>query len=123
MDEVTNSYTRNIEQSAKAFAPGLLNLLNNSLGGGIILKTKSVTPIECLHYAMTLPTSVVITGCDSKQTLQQALEAARTFKPLSEKERLALLEKTAPQAMAGQFELYKSTEHFDGTTRYPEWMG
>jgi hypothetical protein len=72
---------------------------------------------------MSLPKNVVITGCDSKETLQQALEAARTFKPLSEKERLAQLQKAAPLAMAGEFEFYKSSPHFDGTTKHPEWMG
>ena len=44
-----------------------------------ILKSKTVTPIECLHYAMSLPTSVVITGIDSMEILEQGLEAARTF--------------------------------------------
>ncbi len=33
-----------------------------SLGFGRILDSKTVTAVECLHYAMNLPTSVVITG-------------------------------------------------------------
>ena len=41
------------------------------------------TGIECLHYALNLPTSVVITGCDTMERLHQALEAAKTFKPLT----------------------------------------
>src|SRR6195256_2059706 len=36
-----------------------------SMGNGIILKSATATPVECLHYALNLPTSVVITGCDS----------------------------------------------------------
>ena len=52
-----------------------------SMANGIILKSNTVTPIECLHYALNLPTSVVITGCDSMEILEQALEAARTFQP------------------------------------------
>src|SRR6266480_1580783 len=36
-----------------------------SMANGIILKAGVVTPLECLHYALDLPTSVVITGCDS----------------------------------------------------------
>ena len=53
-----------------------------SMGDGLILKSKTATPVECLHYAMTLPTSVVITGCDSLPILQQALGVARNFHPL-----------------------------------------
>ena len=48
---------------------------------GIILKSGTVTATECLHYALNLPTSVVITGCDSMEILDQALEAARTLPP------------------------------------------
>ncbi len=39
-----------------------------SMANGILLKSKTVTPIECLHYALNLPTSVVITGIDSMAT-------------------------------------------------------
>src|SRR6185312_17195333 len=66
------------------------------MGSGIILKSKVVTPVECLHYAMSLPTSVVITGCDSMKVLQQALDAARSFKALDKAEVAQLLAKTAP---------------------------
>src|SRR5712672_360449 len=53
------------------------------MANGIILKSKTVSPIECLHYALNLPTSVVITGVDSMEILDQAFTAARTFRPLS----------------------------------------
>lgn len=93
------------------------------MGSGIILESKVVTPIECLHYAMSLPTSVVITGCDSIDVLQQALKTAREFKPLDEAERAALLAKTTEVAKKGQFELYKTSTDFDGTTHNPQWLG
>jgi hypothetical protein len=79
--------------------------------------------MECLHYAMNSGVDVVITGCDSMDRLQQAILAARTFKPLSQQEVAAILAKTAPVAQAGRFEIYKATTHFDGTTQHPEWMG
>jgi predicted aldo/keto reductase-like oxidoreductase len=94
-----------------------------SMGDKIILNSKAVTPIECLHYAMNLPTSVVITGCDSMKILTQALEAARTFKPLNETEVAAILAKTLPVAMEGKFELYKTSDHFDSTVAHPDWLG
>ena len=65
------------------------------MGDGLILKSKTVTPVECLHYAMNLPTSTVITGIDSLEILEQDLEAVKTFQPLTEKQTAALLARTA----------------------------
>jgi len=93
------------------------------MGDHFILDSKTAAPVECLHYAMNLPTSVVITGCDSMPILDQALKAARTFKPLSESQVAALLAKTAAAAQAGKFELYKTNHHFDGTFANPQWLG
>jgi hypothetical protein len=87
------------------------------------LKSKTVTPIECLHFAMNLPTSVVITGCDSLPILEQALKAARTFRPMSKGEVSAILAKTDQAARKGQYEEYKTTHNFDGTFHNPQWLG
>jgi aryl-alcohol dehydrogenase-like predicted oxidoreductase len=94
-----------------------------SMGSGILLKSKAATPIECLHYAMTLPTSTVITGIDSLDILKQALEAVKTFKPLTADQVAALLKRTAAPAENGEFELFKTTSHFDSTAKHPEWLG
>ena len=93
------------------------------MGDKIILKSKTASPIECLHYAMNLPTSVVITGCDSLDILQQAIQAASSFKSMSSSEVSTLLAKTAPAAAKGEFELYKTTHNFDGTYQNPQWLG
>ena len=79
-----------------------------SMGDGVILRSNTVTPVECLHYAMNLPTAVVIAGCDSLQILGQALQAARTFRPLGEKQVAAILAKTAPLAAQGEFEPFNT---------------
>lgn len=94
-----------------------------SMGDGIVLKSGAVKPVECLHYAMSLPVSVVITGCDSLWILGQAIQAARTFRPLSDSQRTALLAKTEKGAKSGEYELYKTGTQFDGTSRNPEWLG
>jgi predicted aldo/keto reductase-like oxidoreductase len=94
-----------------------------SMGNGIILKSGTVTPSECLHYALNLPTSVVITGIDSMEILDQAFQAARTFKPMTAAQVRALLAKTAKAASRGEFELFKTSSIFDATTANPEWMG
>ncbi|HEU5336399.1 MAG TPA: aldo/keto reductase, partial [Terriglobales bacterium] len=93
------------------------------MGDTNILASKTVTPVECLHYAMNLPTSVVITGCDSMPILQQALNAARDFRPLNQQEVAAILGKTAKAAQNGRFEPYKVTHDFDGTYQNPQWLG
>ena len=94
-----------------------------SMANGILLKSKTVTPIECLHYALNLPTSVVITGIDSMAILDQACEAVRTFRPMNNEEVMSLLSKTNKAAARGDFELFKTTSIFDGTAHNPEWLG
>jgi aryl-alcohol dehydrogenase-like predicted oxidoreductase len=94
-----------------------------SMANGILLKSKTVTPNECLHYALNLPTSVVITGIDSMEILDQAFAAVESFHPLSDDEREALLAKTREAAANGRFEPFKTSSIFDGTAENPEWLG
>lgn len=94
-----------------------------SMANGILLRSKTATPLECLHYALNLPTSVVITGIDSMKILDQAFEAVRTFRPMNRQEKGSLLAKTLKVAMSGEFEPFKTTSIFDGTARNPEWLG
>ena len=98
-------------------------LAMKTLANGTILESKTVTATECLQYAMNLPTSVVITGCENMEDLGQALNAARTFKPLSEEQVTALLARTSQAAARGKFELFKTTSVYDGTASHPEWLG
>jgi len=102
---------------------GTAVLAMKSMGDGNVLKSGVVTPIECLHYALSLPTSVVINGCESTERLDQALEAARTFAPMSEAAMAKLLEKTRQAAMSGRYEPFKTTSRFDGTAHNPQWLG
>jgi aryl-alcohol dehydrogenase-like predicted oxidoreductase len=88
-----------------------------------ILKSNTATAVECLHYAMSLPTSVVISGMESMDRLNQGLNAARNFKPMSKAEIAALLKKTAPYAAEGKFEPFKTTSQYDGTAQNPKWLG
>jgi aryl-alcohol dehydrogenase-like predicted oxidoreductase len=94
-----------------------------SIAQGIILKSKTVTAEECLRYALSLPTSVVITGIDSMKILKQALAVARTFRPLSETEMNALRARTKDAAADGEYELFKTSSLFDSTAEHPEWLG
>ena len=93
------------------------------LGDRQVLESRTVTPIEALHYALNLPTSVVITGCESMEILDQAIRAATTFRPLSGEAVDALLARTAEAARHGRFERYKTTHDFDSTIASPHWLG
>ena len=90
-----------------------------SMGSGLILKSKAVTPVECLHYAMSLPTSTVITGIDSMDVLRQDHRGCPDLHAARSDEMAALLRRTAAAAVEGQYELFKTTEHFDGTAKNP----
>jgi aryl-alcohol dehydrogenase-like predicted oxidoreductase len=94
-----------------------------SMANGQILKSNTVTPVECLHYALSLPTSVVITGIDSMEILQQAFDAARTFHPLTADETAQILGKTREVALRGEFELFKTTSVYDSTAANPDQLG
>jgi aryl-alcohol dehydrogenase-like predicted oxidoreductase len=93
------------------------------IGNGLVLQSKTVSAVDCLRYALNLPTSVVITGCESMEIFQQALATVRSFKPLSQAEVAEMLGKTTQAAENGRFEGYKTTHSFDGTYQNPQWLG
>ncbi|MGA2430616.1 MAG: aldo/keto reductase [Candidatus Acidiferrum sp.] len=121
MDAHFNSFEKKVLPVLVQKQIGVLGM--KPMGAGIILQSKVVEPAECLHYAMNLPTSVVITGCDSLSILEKSLQTARDFRPLSAEQVAALLNKTVETARNGQFELYKTSTNFDGTGHNPQWLG
>jgi aryl-alcohol dehydrogenase-like predicted oxidoreductase len=98
-------------------------LAMKTLANGTILESKTVSATECLQYAMNLPVSVVITGCESMRDLEQALNAARTFQPMNDEQVNSVLAKTAQAASRGEYELFKTTSIYDGTAAHPDWLG
>ncbi len=102
---------------------GIAPLGMKCFGDHLILSSNTVKPMECLHYCLNLPIAVQITGIDSPQILDQAIEAASTFKPLSQAEVAAILERTRSAALEGKFEQFKTSSHFDGTAHNPQWLG
>jgi predicted aldo/keto reductase-like oxidoreductase len=121
MDAHFDSFEKKVLPVLVKHQIGVLGM--KSMGDKLILNSKTVTPVECLHYAMNLPTSVVITGCDSMEILEQALDAARSFQPMSAAEVSSLLAKTATAAAKGEFERYKTSHDFDSTVQNPQWLG
>jgi aryl-alcohol dehydrogenase-like predicted oxidoreductase len=98
-------------------------LAMKAFGDPFILRSNTVAPVECLHYVLNLPVSAVITGIDTTEVLEQDLEAARTFSPLSKETVSNLLARTAQAASSGKYELFKTSNRHDGTARNPQWLG
>ena len=121
MDAHYRSFEKLVVPELVRLGIGVLGM--KSMANGILLKSKTVTPIECLHYALNLPTSVVITGIDSMEILDQAFSAVESFHPLTDDERDALLAKTREAAATGRFEPFKTSSIFDGTAENPQWLG
>ncbi|HVB29411.1 MAG TPA: aldo/keto reductase [Terriglobia bacterium] len=121
MDPHYHSFATKVVPVCVKHGIGVLGM--KPLANGIIPRSHVVPAIECLHYAMNLPTSVVINGCDTLERLDQALEAVRTFKPMSEGQVATLLERTARTAANGGMEPFKTTHQFDATWHDPKMLG
>jgi aryl-alcohol dehydrogenase-like predicted oxidoreductase len=122
---VMDAHFRSFEHQVvpKLVQQGIAVLGMKPMADGLILRSNTVKPIECLHYALNLPTSVVITGCESVDRLDQAIEAVKTFRPMSDAQVASLLARTKQAAATGKYELFKTSPMFDGTAHNPQWMG
>jgi len=120
MDAHYKSFEKRVLPVAVQKGMGILHM--KPLGGGFILESKTATAAECLRYAMNLPTSVMITGCDSMAILDQAIDAALHFAPMSNAELGDLLDRTAAVAAQGKYERFKSSDYFDSTAKHPHWL-
>ena len=121
MDAHYDSFQRNVLPVAPEKNMGVIAM--KSFGDNFILQSKTVTPLQALHYTMNLPISTLVVGCEWMVFLQQALNAVSTFRPLTENEVTGILARTAQAAIGGQFEYYKTRDTFDGTARNLKWLG
>lgn len=120
LDAHHDSFERRVLPRLLALEAGVIGM--KPMADGRIVYEGIASPEECLRYAMSLPTSVVLTGCDSVERVRQALRVAAGFSPMAEGEVRALLARTAPRAQGGVSERYKTTTEYDGTTQNPGWM-
>ena len=104
---------------------GIAPIGMKSLGGDARqLKDKTITAEEGLRYAMSLPVATTVSGIDSMRVLQQNLEVAAGFTPMSPRAMAALRKRVADEAGDGRYELYKTTAMHEGPIgraqhRYP----
>ncbi len=121
MDAHFDSFEQGVLPVATAHGTGVLGM--KTFGDPFILEANVASPLEMLHYPMSLPISLQVCGIDSLPILQQALVAVRSFQPFTPEQRAALLAKTEAVARDGKTERYKVSTHFDGTTQHPQWLG
>ncbi len=121
MDAHFNSFEKAVIPVALERDMGILAM--KTFGDHFVLDSAKLDPIDMLHYGMNLPTSVVITGIDKAEILDQALRAAETFAPLDPAKIERMLAATADAAKNGANELYKTTHYFDSTVQNPSWLG
>jgi aryl-alcohol dehydrogenase-like predicted oxidoreductase len=121
MDAHFRSFTQHVVPEMVRRGVGVLAM--KTMGDGFILRSKTVTAIECLHFALHQPTSVVITGIDSMEVLDQAFKAARSFRPFTDQELGKLLAKTKDAAAQGKYEPFKTSSLFDSTAQHYDWLG
>ena len=121
MDAHFRSFSQLVVPQAIKQQIGVLGM--KCFGNGVILKSGVVEPMDCLHYSLNLPVSVLITGINTTELLNQAFAAVKSFQPLDETRVAALISKTQDAAINGKYELFKTTAHFDTTARHPDWLG
>jgi aryl-alcohol dehydrogenase-like predicted oxidoreductase len=121
MDAHYNSFEKAVIPVALERDMGILAM--KTFGDHFVLDSAKLRPVEMLHYSLNLPTSVVITGIDKPEILEQAIYAAETFVPMDPAQVALMLATTAEAAKNGVNELYKTTHYFDATIQNPSWLG
>jgi predicted aldo/keto reductase-like oxidoreductase len=121
MDAHFRSFSQLVVPWALEQKIGVLGM--KSFGSGVILKSGAVEPLDCLNYSLNIPVSVLITGINTPELLEQAFNAVRQFKPMDEAAVAQLIAKTETTALQGKYELFKTTSHFDSTARHADWLG
>jgi predicted aldo/keto reductase-like oxidoreductase len=120
MDAHYNSFEKQVLPVALDKRMGVLSM--KPIGSGIILESRTVSAVECLQYALSRPTSVVITGCDSMGVLDQAINTVLHYQPMTQDQIEDLLGRTREAAMTGKYEKFKTSDRFDSTAHHPEWL-
>ncbi len=121
MDAHYDSFEQHVLPIALAHHTAVFGM--KTFGDPFILDAGVLAPVDMLHYAMSLPTTLQVLGIDSQKILTQSLEAVKTYQPISPAQRAEFLAKSAAKAADGSTERYKVSHHFDGTINNPEWLG
>lgn len=87
-----------------SWTPPPLERQKRSWEGAVIATTPGpLTMREAMSYSLTLPVSTVIVGCDSIAQLEENVQLARDFTPLSEKQMSAIARRVEPVSKQALF--------------------
>jgi len=105
VDPHFRSFRRTVVDEAMKRNAGVIAMKTLSFGNVL---SKGVAKVaEALPWVWSQPVSVLVSGCDTIERLEYNVYLAKTFKPMSESEQAALLERT--KAHAGtEVENYKT---------------
>jgi uncharacterized protein len=92
---------------------GIIGMKGFGGGAGIAGKA-GMTAREAYHYALSQPVASQVVGLTTMEHLKEAVALARDFEPMSPAEQSALAARVRDVATDGRFELFKSTQTFDG---------
>lgn len=116
MDAWYRSFQREVVPVCLKKNVGVIGM--KSLGGGYpqgnLVARAGLTAAECLRYALSQPVSTVVVGITSMEQLQELIRLGRSFEPMTSAEQQSLLERVREVAGDGRYELFKSTQAFDG---------
>jgi predicted aldo/keto reductase-like oxidoreductase len=86
-----------------------------SLGGdGRAVTQRAARVVDALRYAMSLPVCTTVSGIDSLKVLRQNLNIARSFAPMSAREKRVYEHRLREKANDGRYELYKTSAEHEG---------
>jgi len=88
-----------------SWTPPSLEQQKHSWEGQAVISTKpgTLNMREAMYYTLTQPVSTVIIGCDSVAQLEENVQLAKDFTPLSQTQLAALTTKTEPIAKQALF--------------------
>lgn len=85
-----------------------------SLGGrGQLTSELGLTAEQCRGFALSLPISTLVCGIESLENLNQDIQIARNYSPITKGKQEELLNSVYKEASDGRHEWFKSTQFFD----------
>jgi predicted aldo/keto reductase-like oxidoreductase len=79
-----------------------------------IMEGSGLSAAECYRYALSQPVASQVVGLTTLEHLEQATALARSFQPMTDDEKSRLLARVKDVAGDGRYELFKSSQSFDG---------
>lgn len=113
-DYFFRSFRHQVVPQCQKDGVGVIGMKSLGGGAGILPKSGVVEAKECLRFALSQPISTLVAGMQRERDLDQALEVARDFEPLSDAEQIEILAKVKEVASDGRHELFKTSKEFDG---------